>query len=36
MTEEVVAWLLLLDVGLRQSVSTLNRSPALKFTELQW
>ena len=36
MTEDVMAWLLLLYVGLRQSVSTLNRSPALKFTELQW
>ena len=33
MTEEVMAWLLLLRV---KSVTTLNRSPALKFTELQW
>jgi hypothetical protein len=36
MIDEVMAWLLLLYIGLRQSVSTLNRSPALKFTELQW
>ena len=36
MTDEVMAWLLLLYVGCVKSVSTLNRSPALKFTELQW
>jgi hypothetical protein len=36
MTDLVMAWLLLLYVVLRQSVSTVNRSRSLKFTELQW
>jgi hypothetical protein len=36
MAEHVVAWLLLLYVGRRRGVPTLNRSLALKFTELQW